>query len=302
MDDDHDPGRVGAVGVVPADVADASVAGRLDRRAAAARRRCRCRCGSGRSRCRGRSPDRSCSRTRRSPCRPSASVSVPLYWDGMLPSAYCLLDEVRRSLLRAPAGPSAVVAIALARSFLFLRSFAYAALLDRQRPGAVSFSSCLSRAWAVLELDELRVELCLLLLRVSARSVSVWARVVVDRLVDRGERLLVPDDLLGEHLVLLGEVVDVADLGDDVGERAARQERLEERRPVGVVGLADPLGEQLPCARRARTALAPPPGSRVRELVVEELELGDEREVLLLDGLDPDDHLVDRLADRPGRR
>ena len=33
------------------------------------------------------------------------------------------------------------------------------------------------------------------------------------------------------------------------------------------------------------------------ELVVEQLDLGDEGEVLLLDRLDLDDHLVDRLAD-----
>jgi hypothetical protein len=63
-------------------------------------------------------------------------------------------------------------------------------------------------------------------------------------LMEHREDLLVRQDLVGERLVLLGEVEVVADLGQGVGEVRARQHRLEDRRPVGVVGLLDPCGEE----------------------------------------------------------
>ena len=65
-----------------------------------------------------------------------------------------------------------------------------------------------------------------------------------DRLVERGERRLVLADLGGEGLVLVADVDEVADVGQGVRERVGRQDGLEERRPLAVVGRPDVLGEE----------------------------------------------------------
>ena len=61
----------------------------------------------------------------------------------------------------------------------------------------------------------------------------------LDVVVEHLQHLLVGADLLGQKPILLGEVEVIADLGQDIGEVAARQERVEDRRPIGVVRLAD---------------------------------------------------------------
>ena len=115
--------------------------------------------------------------------------------------------------------------------------------------------------------------------------------------MERRERLLVLGDLVGERLVLLADVDVVAHLGQQVGERAARQERLEERRPVRVVGAAEAVGEE----RLALGQLGPLGGLArldVDQLRVERLELLDERGVVGLDHLDLGFHALDLDLDR----
>ena len=51
-------------------------------------------------------------------------------------------------------------------------------------------------------------------------------------------------DPVGERLVLLADIDEVAHLGEHVRERPAGQERLEQGGAIGVVGVADPFGEQ----------------------------------------------------------
>jgi hypothetical protein len=97
--------------------------------------------------------------------------------------------------------------------------------------------------------------------------------------------------------VLLADVDRVADLREDVRERAGRQERLEHRGPVGVVGLPQALGEDgLACAQvdRHHHLLDGDPV----ELDVELLELADLGVVGALDDVDLGRHRVDRRLDR----
>jgi hypothetical protein len=86
----------------------------------------------------------------------------------------------------------------------------------------------------VLEGQQARVERSLLGGRLLAQVVGPGPG-VLGRLVERSEGLLVDGDLVGQRLVLLADIDEVAHLGQQVGERSARQERLEERGPVGVV-------------------------------------------------------------------
>jgi hypothetical protein len=114
--------------------------------------------------------------------------------------------------------------------------------------------------------------------------------------VERGERLLVLNDLEGECLVLLADVDVIAHLGQQVGEGAARQERLEERGAVGVVGAPDTIREQR-LALDQLGLLGHLACSHDHELRIEALDLGDEVFVVGLDHIDPGLHVVDLDAD-----
>ena len=185
-----------------------------------------------------------------------------MYWDGMLPCWVCLRDD-----RGDPARPAASAP-------------------PRPRRAPSSRSSCSPRAWrrsragpagsagrgplelaqlglGGLEVAQARVELALLGGRLLAQVVGPVAR-VLDVLVQRGERLLVVGDLLGERLVLLADVEVVAHLGEQVGERPARQERLEQRGPVGVVGAADAVGEEALRGSRSSSFLTVSRDSRTR--------------------------------------
>ncbi len=150
---------------------------------------------------------------------------------------------------------------------------------------AVCCSSVLSGRLGVLEVGQALVELGLLVDGLEPQLLDPVLR-VDDRLMDRRERLLVVDDLVGELLVLLTDIDVVAHVGKDVGERPARQEGLEERRPTGVVGGPYALGEKrlAPCEfDLLRTLLR----LDLEQLRVKTGELHDERVVLRLDDLDP---------------
>ncbi len=116
-------------------------------------------------------------------------------------------------------------------------------------------------------------------------------------LVHRGEIRLVPGDLLGEGLVLLADVDEVAHLGQQVAERPAREERLEQRCPVAVVRAPDALGQQ----RLALAQLGPLLvllRLEAGQLHVEHLQLEHQVVVGLLDDLDPAGHPGDLRLDR----
>ena len=115
--------------------------------------------------------------------------------------------------------------------------------------------------------------------------------------MERCERLLVEGDLVGQRLVLLADVDVVAHLGQQVGERAARQERLEERGPVGVVCAPHALGEHRLAVRELAT-LGLLAGSDHHERRVETPHLGDEAGVIGLDHVDLVLHHVDLVLDR----
>ena len=120
---------------------------------------------------------------------------------------------------------------------------------------------------------------------------------VEGRLVELGERLLVLGDLDRKRLVLLADVEVLAHLGQQVGEGAARQERFEERRAIGVIGAAEAVGQE-------GLALGEfgPLGRLLRfdadELAVEGRELLDESVVVLLDRRDLGLHALDLDLDR----
>src|ERR687888_2272499 len=94
------------------------------------------------------------------------------------------------------------------------REYSLGLLFERLQPGLGS-----------TQLGKLLVELLLLLCRLGPEVVGRLTRRLEGR-VDRGQRLLVGDDLLGKLLVLLADVEVVADLGQHVGEGVARQQRL----------------------------------------------------------------------------
>jgi hypothetical protein len=108
--------------------------------------------------------------------------------------------------------------------------------------------------------------------------------------VDLGQRFLVGGDPGRERLVLLADVDEVAHLGQQVRERAARQEGLEQRGPVAVVGAPDPFGQDRPALRQLGL-LGRLPRLEVDELGVEPGQLVDQGVVLALDR-------VDLVADR----
>ena len=143
----------------------------------------------------------------------------------------------------------------------------------------------------LLEVGQALVEDLLLGGRLGPQLAGVEAG-LADRLAEREERLLVLGDLLGEDLVLVADVDEVADVGDRVGERIGRQDRLEERRPVAVVGRPDVIGEErlaLGELGRLRVLL----GLDLRKLGVEIGELGDLRVVDRPDRVDLDRHALD---------
>ena len=154
----------------------------------------------------------------------------------------------------------------------------------------------LERGLAVVELAQALVEGSLLGRRRLAQVVRLGAR-VLGRLVERGERGLVLRDLVGERLVLLADVDVVAHLGEHVGERAARQEGLEERRPIGVVGAPQALGEEL-LADRQVGLLGDLLGLDDGQVGIERLELDDEVVVVAPDHVDLGFHRGDLHLDR----
>ena len=114
------------------------------------------------------------------------------------------------------------------------------------RPSAWRRASASGSSWALAALSAARlcVERALLGRRLVAQVVGPRARVRRSSGGATASVCLVDGDLVGERLVLLADVDVVAHLGQQVGERPARQERLEERGPVGVVGAPDALGEE----------------------------------------------------------
>ena len=157
--DDHDPGRVGAVGVVPADVGDDAVARRADRRARTARR-CRCRWWKW-----AQMPERRLPREPGAPevlghvARPSASASVPLYCDGMLPCWVCLRDDGRDLALRAASGRPRPRRAPCFAFFLFaLRPWRTSRFWLGQAPLASPSRAALRSRLRRLELLQARVE------------------------------------------------------------------------------------------------------------------------------------------------
>ena len=181
-----------------------------------------------------------------------------------------------------------------AAAALFLASRCVGALLGRERRRRPLLELG-QLGLGVLEGDEARVERALLGGRLLAQLVGPRAR-VLGLLVERGQGRLVERDLVGQRLVLLTDVDEVAHLGQQVGERAARQERLEERGAVGVVGAADALREQSLALGELRLL-----GDLARlddhELRVEALDLRDERVVVGLDHVDLGLHVRDLHAD-----
>ena len=104
--------------------------------------------------------------------------------------------------------------------------------------------------------------------------------------MDRRQRLLVVGDLLGQRLVLFARVDVVAHLGQHVGERAARQERFEQRRSIAVIGVPYPLG-QLGATRSQVGPLGGLLRLHRQQLGIEIRKLGDEVLVIALDRGDP---------------
>src|SRR5262245_9014298 len=221
VDDEHDPGRLGAVGVVPAEVAGPAWSGGRDRGAAALRR----------------DDVDAVVEVRAALAGPIAGIraAAELTGDHALHRPLeravelrrdvaeldLLLDELvdlrgERPLRLLPGGDR------LREVLLVLDQLRHRFALGREHPLRLFFERLEPRLGR-LELDQLRVELLLLPQRLRPEGLGLGPR-RDDGRVDRGERSLSVDDLLGEHLVVLGEVIDVADLGDHVGERAARQE------------------------------------------------------------------------------
>ena len=127
---------------------------------------------------------------------------------------------------------------------------------------------------------------------VSARSWPVSKRVWLTVWLEREEGLLVLGDLRGEGPVLVAEVDQVADVGDRVRERVGRQDRLEHRRPIAVVGGPEVLGQdRLALGQLGRLGVLL--GLDLGELGVEVGELGDLAVVDLLDRVDLAGHLLD---------
>ena len=115
--------------------------------------------------------------------------------------------------------------------------------------------------------------------------------------MELGERLLVLGDLDGERLVLFADVEVLAHLGQQVGERAARQEGFEERGAIGVVGAAEAVGQER-LALGELGALGRLLGFDADELAVERRELLDEPVVVGLDDRDLGFHALDLDLDR----
>ena len=65
-----------------------------------------------------------------------------------------------------------------------------------------------------------------------------------DGLVEGEEGRLVGRDLGRQDMVLVAEVDQVADVAHGIGERRGRQERLQDRGPVLVVGRPDVIGQE----------------------------------------------------------
>ena len=190
-------------------------------------------------------------------------------------------------------------AAALARAALaaaLLRSMAAYVRFCEASAAAVRFSSCLSAALLALSSRRLWSRARFWAAVCLAQVVRLGAR-VLGRLVERGERGLVLRDLVGERLVLLADVDVVAHLGEHVGERAARQEGLEERRPIGVVGAPQALGEEL-LADRQVGLLGDLLGLDDDQVGVERLELDDEVVVVAPDHVDLGFHRGDLDLDR----
>ena len=152
------------------------------------------------------------------------------------------------------------------------------------------------RLAAFAQLLEALVELLLLDRRLLADRVRRRAG-LDDRLVEAEQRLAVLVDLRRQRLVLVGasswELIS-ASMSVNVGPG---EERLEHRRPLRLVGLADALGELAPSARRA------PPSSRLLgldplDLEVEVGELADQRLVRGLDLVDVVDEVRDAALGR----
>ena len=293
MGDDHDPGRVGAVGVVPADV----------------RRRARCPTpgpavpyGATMS-----MPLWKCAQlpnggSHAKPVQPNCWVtvpgigqrSVPLNFDGMWPRLYW---RATRRLIRFS---SLRFAAAVATSARWSASC--------RRPAACSARFCAASAAlaACLELLELRlrllelveplVELLLLDRGLLAQRVRL-AACRLDRLVEREQRLAVLGDLRGERLVLLGRV----ELGAHPASMSVNEapERNVSSIDVRSASYASRIrfassALRVPELRLLRRLL----GLDVAQLVVEVAELVDELLVLGLDLVDRRRQPGDLLAGR----
>ena len=124
---------------------------------------------------------------------------------------------------------------------LVARERGEASLLLGERPGDLLLEPA-KLLLRLLQRAHRLVEIALLGGGLLAQDVGPCSR-VGHRLVDRRERLLGLGDLVGEGAVLLADIDVVGHLREQVGERATGQERLERRRPVGVVRAADAIGE-----------------------------------------------------------
>ena len=267
MGDDHDPGRVGAVRVVPADVDDD------------ARRRTRgpgVPYGATMSMPWWKWAQLPSGGSHENPVHPKFWVtlpdigqrSVPLYCDGMLPCWDCwrTMSAIRPASAFCACGGRGE---RLRGVRLVGRDLGVRRPLDR--PGCAASPSRGGAARPCASLSSLRLlfERHLLGGRLDAQVVGL--RPGSPRRSGGAPRASSwsCDDLLGEGLVLLADVDVVAHLGEEVGERPARQERLEQRRPVGVVGAPDAVGEQGLALGAARSACRAPAASRRGQLDVE---------------------------------
>ena len=155
-----------------------------------------------------------------------------------------------------------------------------------------------SLAVAFLRSSSRRSSFCFWTARLLADEVGRLAG-VLDRPVERDQRLAVEGDLLGERPVLLGDVELAAHHGEHVRERRAGEEGLEQGRPFRLVGVADAVGE-LGLAVAELVLLARLLELDALELEVEVAEVADEAVVRRADGVDVVDQGVD-LAPRRAR-
>ena len=233
----------------------------------------------------------------------SGHWNVPLYSDGTPPPTF---EDRSWRILRSIA--------ALSRASLASTRRAAAAFVASFLKASCWIASCrfvfawrtARRAFAALRSARLPSR-TFFWAAVAARSWPVWKRVSSTVWLRAKSVFWSFGDLLGKGLVLVADVDQVADVGDRVGERVGRQDGLEHRRPVAVVGGPDVLGEER-LALLELGVLGVLLGLDLGELGVEVGELADLGGVERLDGLDlrrgADDLGLDRgqVGVDPGER